>query len=410
MNNMGIISKAQSIQIEHLLRSRDEIHGYSKGVKGIIDLGLDFIEYAENAYKKGQNVVWTRGAYESPIFYACDTIPLATTELARLGNPEAVTIAEDQFQMPREICTMVKVIFGEYYLRRHSDIKKIYYISRQCDPQHICYQMLEDFGYERYCSDLGLKMYDITQERYEKLIEVKKKDIFATAKWISGKKLDVNKLYQEMKRYNRMVRKVRTIMNLRLEHNTYIKSVPILYITMGLGHYFGRPEEYEELLDVLIEELSALRTGEYNEAQVGIVWSGGRGSDFTGYETIDDAGGAILGFCTDNDYRREFDLTKDPLQSFAEFCFGGRNNRDVDGSLSVAEQEYKLTGAKGIVIYSFSGCYVSNISDELQREYLKKAGIPALAMEGSFQAGEPSGQLITRVRAFVEMLQGGREK
>lgn len=407
---MGTRSKAQERQIEHLIRSRDEIHGYSRGVRGIIDLGLSFIDYAEEAAKKGQNVVWARGCYESPIFYACDTIPLATTELARLGNPEAISIAEDQFQMPRETCTMVKVIFGEYYLRRHSDIKKIYYISRQCDPQHICYQMLEEFGYQRYCSDLGLKMYDTSQERYEKLIEVKKKDILATAKWINEKELDLDRFYLEMKRYNRIVRKVRTIMNLRLNHNTYIRSVPLLYLTMGLGHYFGRPEEYEEQLDMLIEELSSLKPGEYHDAKVGIVWSGGRGSDFTGYETIDDAGGAILGFCTDNDYRREFDLSKDPLQAFAEFCFGGRNNRDVDGSSSVAEQEYKLTGAQGIIIYSYSGCYVSNISDELQREHFKKIGIPALSMEGSFQTGEPSGQLITRVRAFVEMLQGGQKK
>lgn len=406
---MGKISKAQAMQIEHLIRTRDEIHGYSKGVKGIIDLGLSFIEYAEQVRKKGQNVVWARGAYESPIFYACDTIPLATTELARLGNPEAITIAEDQFQMPREICTMVKVIFGEYYLRRNSDIKKIYYISRQCDPQNICYQMLEDYGYERYCSDLGLKLYDTSDERYEKLLEVKKKDILATAKWASGRELNLNRLQKEMKRYNRIVRKVRTIMNLRLKHTTYIRSLPILYLTMGLGHYFGRPEEYEELLDVIIEEMSVLKSGEYNESKVGVVWSGGRGSDFTGYETIDNSGGCIVGFCTDNDYRREFNLKQDPLQSFAEFCFGGRNNRDFNGSSSVAEQEYKLTGAKGIVIYSYAGCYVSNIGDELQREYFKKKGIPALAMEGSFQAGEPSGQLITRVRAFIEMLQGGVE-
>lgn len=407
---MGKISRAQAMQIEHLINSRDKIHGYSKGVKGIIDLGLSFIDYSESEYKKGHNVVWSRGCYESPIFYACDTIPLATTELARLGNPEAVSVSENQFQMPRETCNMVKVIFGEYYLRRESDIKKIYYLSRQCDPQNLCYQMLEEFGYERYCSDLGLKLSGITQERYEKLIEVKKKDILATAKWISGRELDLDKLYKEMKRYNRIVRKVRTIVNLRLNHNTYIRSVPFLYMTMGLGHYFGRPEEYEELLDIIIEELSALKPGEYNEGKVGVVWSGARGSDFTGYETVDNAGGAILGFCTDNDYRREFDLGNDPLRAFAEYCFGGRNNRDYDSASSVAEQEYKLTGANGIIIYSYHGCYVSNISDELEREHFKKVGIPALAMEGSFQAGEPSGQLITRVRAFVEMLQGGQKE
>ena len=38
------------------------------------------------------------------------------------------------------------------------------------------------------------------------------------------------------------------------------------------------------------------------------------------------------------------------------------------------------------------------------RNKLKEKGIASLSISGTFQVGPPSGQLLTRVNAFVEML------
>lgn len=46
----------------------------------------------------------------------------------------------------------------------------------------------------------------------------------------------------------------------------------------------------------------------------------------------------------------------------------------------------------------------SGIVREMQRQYFKEQGVPGITLEGSFQVGSPSGQLLTRVRAFTEML------
>ena len=61
-------------------------------------------------------------------------------------------------------------------------------------------------------------------------------------------------------------------------------------------------------------------------------------------------------------------------------------------------------GARGILFYGYVGCSFAGVHQEIQRDYFQKQGIPSISLEGSFQVGPPSGQLLTRVRAFVEML------
>ena len=52
------------------------------------------------------------------------------------------------------------------------------------------------------------------------------------------------------------------------------------------------------------------------------------------------------------------------------------------------------------------GCSFGGIHKEIQRDFFQKLGVPSIALEGSFQVGPPTGQLLTRVRAFIEMFDG----
>jgi benzoyl-CoA reductase/2-hydroxyglutaryl-CoA dehydratase subunit BcrC/BadD/HgdB len=60
-------------------------------------------------------------------------------------------------------------------------------------------------------------------------------------------------------------------------------------------------------------------------------------------------------------------------------------------------------GARGILFYSYVGCSFGGIHKEIQRDYFQKRGVPSIALEGSFQVGPPTGQSLTRIRAFIEM-------
>jgi benzoyl-CoA reductase/2-hydroxyglutaryl-CoA dehydratase subunit BcrC/BadD/HgdB len=61
-------------------------------------------------------------------------------------------------------------------------------------------------------------------------------------------------------------------------------------------------------------------------------------------------------------------------------------------------------GATGILLYGYVGCSFGGIHREIHGDYFQKRGISSLALEGSFQVGPPTGQLQTRIRAFIEML------
>jgi benzoyl-CoA reductase/2-hydroxyglutaryl-CoA dehydratase subunit BcrC/BadD/HgdB len=391
-------------QVEHIIYSKEVVHGHSKGVGKILDLALNYVYDAEKANRNGRNVVWSVGLSESPLFYACDAIPLAFTELGRLGSSNALSVAEDFFQLPRETCSMVKIILGEYFLRQDTTVKRLYYRSGTCEPFNMTFELIGRYGYDVRVTDIGFKPDDISEERYRSLVSFYSQEIRKTAEWISGRPLDEEKLRLEMKRYNRMIRKTRTIMNLRRQHATYIKSLPAMFILLGSSHYFGKPEEYEEALDLIIEELSALKKGEYDDKVVRLVWTGARGQEFGVYEAIDDAGGAILGWCIPNTFEAGFDETKPPLQAFVEYQIGGKNSGTTSQACLSVEGQVKKADAKGILLYGYVGCSFGSIDTELKRNYFKVRGVPSISIDGTFQVGPPTGQLITRVKAFVEML------
>ena len=67
-------------------------------------------------------------------------------------------------------------------------------------------------------------------------------------------------------------------------------------------------------------------------------------------------------------------------------------------------EQLELTKAKGVIFYGYVGCSYSGVEHEILRADLKERGISSLSIQGTFQVGPPSGQLLTRVSAFVEML------
>jgi benzoyl-CoA reductase/2-hydroxyglutaryl-CoA dehydratase subunit BcrC/BadD/HgdB len=391
-------------QMEHIRHSRDVVHRHSPGVGKILDLAVNYVYDAEKANREGREVVWTVGLSECPLFYACGAVPLAFTELGRLGSAQAMSVAEGLFQIPRETCSMVKIIIGEYFLRRDATVKRLYYRSGSCEPFNIAFELIKKYGFDTRVTDTGFKPDDISQERYDNLTEYYKRQVRDTALWISGRPLDEERLSVEMKRYNRAIRKARTIMNLRRRHATYIKSLPAMFVLLGSSHFYGKPEEYEDALDLIIEEMSALREGEYDDEVVRLVWTGARGQEFGVYEAIDDAGGGVLGWCIPNTFEAGFDESKPPLDAFVEFQIGGKNSGTTSQACLVVENQIKKSDAVGIIMYGYVGCSFGSIDVELKREYFRKRNIPSISIDGTFQVGPPTGQLVTRVRAFVEML------
>jgi hypothetical protein len=75
-------------------------------ISRVFDLALTYIQRADEAHQNGQKVVYGGGVFDSAIVHAFDVFPCVYTELGRLAGDEAVALAEDYFQIPRETCSL----------------------------------------------------------------------------------------------------------------------------------------------------------------------------------------------------------------------------------------------------------------------------------------------------------------
>lgn len=340
---------------------------------------------------------------ETPLIYSLGVIPLASTELGRLGSIEAMSIAEDNFQLPRECCSMVKTLLGEFYLRKDSIVKKVV-TNIFCEPLKMLYDVIEKYGFDIKLIDQGTNVGSADSERYENLFKHYVEEIQDVARWLTGHEIDEDKLGAEIKRYNRVLKKAFEFLKLKKKHPKYVLSLPTVIVILGSAHYFGKPDEYEAALDELIDELKSLGDDEYNDKVVPILWSGARGQEFGVYQAIDEAGGSILGWASAPRLNSYFDESIPPLESFINYQLTGLVGSKTADGYPFVEAEIKRSGAKGILQYGYIGCSTTGISSELTRKYFHNRGIPSMELFGSYQVGAPSGQLITRVKAFIEML------
>ncbi len=388
-------------QLEYIKYSKEEEHKYSEGISQLFDLATSYIFDAEKAYRDGRNVVWT--ALDAPFVYACDYIPVAFTELGRLVSGDVMRTAENQFQLPVETCSMVKATLGEWYLRK-GGINRILGASGGCEPFNIVLDLMKGEGYDVHYIDAAYRTPGRTHSEYEELVRFAMDQYKIAARWLTGNELDEQKLGIEIRRRNQVMHKVRRVLELRLNAPLYIRSLPTMFMLMGSGHYFGKPEEYMNMLDTLLAELETESRKTNTDKYVPLVWSGGRGQEFGVYKSIDDANGSILGWVIPTPYIRDYNEQLPPLESLARYFLDGQTAGSVGYQIKAVNEQVKKVNARGIIFYGYVGCSFSGIQRELLRDHFKKNGIPGITLEGSFQVGPPSGQLLTRVRAFTEML------
>jgi benzoyl-CoA reductase/2-hydroxyglutaryl-CoA dehydratase subunit BcrC/BadD/HgdB len=391
-------------QIDHINYYRNHLNGYSKATQKILDLCLEYIDYCKKLYQDGRNVVWTlTNAVSCVLSYGNGYTPASITEIGRLGSYDSVKLAEEFFQVPNETCAMVKSDMGEFYLQKGEIANRLFYTGSACEPYNQAFEVLKDYGYDVHVNDIGFRPAG-NRERYDDMVSYAASQLYDTIKWLTGKEPDLDRMREEMLIYNNIQKKVRKILSLRLEHPTYIGSLPTMILIMGHCHYFGKREEYEKALDDLTEELENLPKGSYHDEKVVLAWSGSRGQEFSIFETIDEAKGAILAWNLPDNIVNEFDLTIDPLEALALFEVGDVHAGTTKQSSENFIHSVKKCNVKGIVMYTYLGCSFYTIDIELRRKFFKEQGIPSLTLLGAFDIGSVSGQVSTRIRAFIEML------
>lgn len=391
-------------QLAYVRQSRRD-HSYSKGVTKLFDLLLSYGEFTEEAARQGRRVVWVHGMYFCPILYAADIIPRGVTETGRIGSLDAIPIADDLFQLPKEACSMIATVIGELYLRRDTLVKELVAYGGGCEPMIVAWELLKEHGYTIHRVEGVYAPPKGDEERKQQVIKFAAAEFGDLLERLTGAPLDEARLAAELARSNRLTTKLGRILGLRANNPYFLRSLATTLLIEGNSTYFGRPEEYEEVLDLLIEEMEASDIIPPPKGKViPIAWVGHRGQEFGVYKAVDDAGGALFFNAPGVGAARRWRENIPPLEAIGEFLTGGWARGNWTERFKIVENIVAKTGAKGIILYTYIGCSFGGFHNEIEREHFQKIGIPALNLEGSFQIGAPHGQLLTRVRAFIEML------
>lgn len=405
----AITTTPQEDQIVHIRHNRDVVHRHSPAIRQLFNLVLNYVEDAEQAAKQGRNVIWSGVPWAMPLIYALGATPVAFSEMGRISGHDALTIAEDYFQMPAETCSMVKATTGEWYLRKQAGtgITRIFGSSSACEPYNLAWEVIRKEGFDVYSADITYRApgVNVKEERFEELVHYFKEEALDFIQWLTGSRsYDGQKLQAEIKRKNHLMRQVRKIIELRLKHPFYVKSLAIMYLMNGLNHYFGKPEEYAWVLDTLVEELERAEVQEEERQKaIPLVWAGGNGQEFGIYDAIDAARGALLGFVS-APYVRDYKEKLEPLEALVRFQLESQMAGASIYRRQVIEQTVDKINARGLVLYGYLGCSFGSVRREMYREYFHKKGVASINLEGTFQVGAPTGQILTRIKAFIEML------
>lgn len=399
------------MNIDDVVTQRDYLdytirqHSYSRSIERLVELSRTYIADAEAAHRAGRPAIWANGFWETPLLYACGVVPVSFAEMGRLADKEAMEIAESYYQFPVETCSMVKCVVGQWHRRRGTSIRRILGSSGACEPFNLAWEIMKKEGYEVYNIDVTYRAPGTKGKRLEQLIDFFKEELNGVVQWLTGsREVDQDRLRDEIARKNRLIRKVKQILELRLSHPFYLKSLPtILLLNIGLNNYFGKPAEFEEVVDGLLRELQERPVDQRElDRVIPLVWAGGTGQEFGIYEAIDQAGGSLLGLRTVPIKLYREDVP--PVEALVRYLYDNQAGGAAVYSREVIESEIAKVKARGLVLYGYIGCSFASVDREMWRNYFHERGIPSINLEGSYQTGAPTGQLMTRVKAFIEML------
>ncbi|MGN0427670.1 MAG: 2-hydroxyacyl-CoA dehydratase [Agathobacter sp.] len=396
--------KGVTEQKGYLRYSRDVIHPHSVAAQKLINLVINHFDVAFEKARNGKQVIW-HNAPGRPLIYACDTIPLDLADLGRYGNDAYIAEAERFFQIPAETCAMVKAVAGGLYQYKDEKITKIVDNGLRCEPEITILSTLDGYGYDCFMMETYQRPLDNDEKRIRLVEQAYRNEYERIAKWLTGRDIDKEKLREELVRTNRIRSKVRQLLEIEKKHNTYYRTIPTFLAYNGVDSYYGQPEEYENIIDEMIEEISTLSEGEYHdESLVKLIWSGARGVDFSVYNTVDIAGGTIAGWNLPANLYSDYDTSIDPVDALVQFEVKSGRSNNMEEACQFDADLAQSVGAKGEILFLTLGCTLLTVPSEMKRVHLNHIGIPTLSLAGTAQIGEITGQTMTRLKAFIEML------
>lgn len=366
------------------------------------------LERIERLVDEGASAIWGGNSWEAPLLYASGVIPVGLETLWREDSREAEAVGENEFQIPAEYCSMIKTMIGRLHLRANTSIKRVLYFGSTCEPISSVFELAKEDGYDAFCIEnvTAFKREDKRPEVVDFLVA----ELRRVSLWLTGMPVDEERLRAEILRKNGISRKVERILDLRLRSPFYLTSIPTMRVLMGTNHYYGDPDEFIRVLDLLIDELEIAAQTTTSNSFIPLVLAGGGAGSGDILRVIEESNAVIVGWVMAGTalYRED----TPPLEAMAHYVLDAQSRGELgEGAGTSAtyrrfflERIYRTTGARGIIASAITGCPYGSVVQQTERDYFKELGIPIITLENTVHKERPTEEQVMRVKTFIEML------
>ncbi len=349
----------------------------------------------------------------SEIIYALDAVPV------RLCNGFYTDDEIGSDYLPQKACPLVKATVGHFASNNFSDRPDVIFSPTTCDQKTKAGAIIERFGYD--VIDVG---YPRTKEDEESREYWRRsvKEFALKLSRFQNKKLSRSALRSS-------VQKIAHAQSLYHRINAYRKErhVPILGLDMFLitnAFFFDKIDNWIQAAQKVLDEVQTrAKEGLHVAGKISprILYTGSP-PVFPNYkipQLIEESDAVIVAdeTCSSNrmfndmvavDEWNIYEMLDAVSDNYLKACTCPIFTKNDDRIRRIVQlvREY---GADGVVYQAFAGCTVYEMEQRSVLEAMESEGIPILYLESDYSPSQ-SGQLSTRVEAFIESLKTRRRK
>lgn len=375
---------------------------------------LKSMKFFYDAVSTGIGGRYLSSGREKTVGYFCNLVPEEVIIAAgcipvRLCSEDQSCVSAGESIVPGDICPLIKSVCGAAITNGFEGVDLLV-VPAACDGKIKLAEILSPYK-DVYFLDLPkdsdyMKNADIWTDKYGQFSE------FLSKRY--NKKITRKELSEACRLTNKRTEIYRKIYKFRAENPGVMSSYD--YFIMSYASFFGGIKEWIENAEKLYKELAVAGKPDFPAGKPKRILLSGSPIIFPNYkilEIIEDAGCDISADTLCSSYGRMYDpvvideetdsgiLRAIALKYVSASmcpCFLGIKKL-ADRIIETAE-EYKLDG---VIYHNLRLCQVFEIQTFLIRQKLKERGIPFISIKTDFSK-EDTGQLKTRIEAFIEML------
>ncbi|MBQ4347335.1 MAG: 2-hydroxyacyl-CoA dehydratase, partial [Firmicutes bacterium] len=321
------------------------------------------------------------------------------------GSERPFINAAENYGVPKTFCSYHKTMLGAAVSGMLPAPKCIVHTTIICDANNLTFRTLEEYwGIPRFVIDVPT---DPSEECIE-YVAGQFRELRRFTEDISGKKITDEQLAEIMRREKRSMDNLKRYYELLPEKfisNTMTSEMYKVFLT----HILFGTEDAEKYFELLREDIEA---AEPSEDEIRIIWGMVLPNWQKSIREILNNSKKYQILCTNMNFDVFFEPNEnDPFRSMAERLVFNALNSTVDSRAENLLEMAKRLRADGAVYFNHWGCKQTMGGSVLTKTIMEEGNIPTLILDGDGcdRSNVNDGQMVTRLQAFIEMLEASKK-